>query len=207
MDYPRAVTWSRAPKGGGRTWNATQTASDSRPEAHANPKQHRMPLDPAALYQFYGPMVLRRCRRLLRGDAKALDAMHDVFVEILRRREVLDDRAPASLLLKTATNVCLNKLRGERRHPEDREEGLLFAIAASDADSPETRALSRRVLDRVFRRVSPSNRVLAVLYYVDRMTHEEVAQEMGLSVSGVRKRLRALQQELPADPERGQSDG
>ena len=33
---------------------------------------------------------------------------------------------------------------------------------------------------------------MAVLHYVDRMTLEEVAEEMGMSVSGVRKRLRGL---------------
>src|SRR5688500_20226859 len=84
-----------------------------------------MTTDIAALYQAHGPMVLRRCRRLLRDEGKALDAMHDVFVEILRRRETLDDRAPAALLLRTATNVCLNRLRTERRHPEDRGEAQI----------------------------------------------------------------------------------
>ena len=70
-----------------------------------------MPIDTAQLCEAHGPMVLRRCRRLLRDDGKALDAMHDVFVEILRREQTLDQRAPAGLLLRTATNVCLNKLR------------------------------------------------------------------------------------------------
>jgi RNA polymerase sigma-70 factor (ECF subfamily) len=141
-------------------------------------------------------MVLRRCRRLLRDEAKALDAMHDVFVEILRREQILEDRAPAGLLLRTATNVCLNRLRTERRHPEDREEELLFAIAEQEEESPESRALARRMLDHLFRKVPTSSRVIAVLHYVDRLTLEEVAEEVGLSVSGVRKRLRALQTEL-----------
>jgi RNA polymerase sigma-70 factor (ECF subfamily) len=33
---------------------------------------------------------------------------------------------------------------------------------------------------------------MAVMHYVDGMTYEEVAREVGLSVSGVRKRLRTL---------------
>lgn len=155
-----------------------------------------MPIDTAQLYEAHGPMVLRRCRRLLRDEGKALDAMHDVFVEILRREQTLDQRAPAGLLLRTATNVCLNKLRSERRHPEDRQEELLFAIAAHGEESPESLALTRRMLDRLFRRVPTSSRVMAVLHYVDGLTLEEVADELGLSVSGVRKRLRKLQSEL-----------
>jgi RNA polymerase sigma-70 factor (ECF subfamily) len=34
---------------------------------------------------------------------------------------------------------------------------------------------------------------MAVLHYVDGMTLEETAETVGLSVSGVRKRLRSLQ--------------
>ena len=41
-------------------------------------------------------------------------------------------------------------------------------------------------------REKPSTRVIAVLHLVDGMTLEEVAREVGLSVSGVRKRLRML---------------
>lgn len=156
-----------------------------------------MPVDTSQLYESYGPMVLRRCRRLLRDEGKALDAMHDVFVEILRREQHLADRAPAALLLRAATNVCLNRLRSERRHPEDREEELLFALAAQDEESPESQALARRMLDRLFQATPESSRVMAVLHYVDRLTLEEVASEVGLSVSGVRKRLRALQQRVP----------
>jgi RNA polymerase sigma-70 factor (ECF subfamily) len=147
------------------------------------------------LYESHGPMVLRRCLRLLRNQAQALDAMHDVFVEILRRQELLHDRAPASLLLRTATHVCLNRLRSERRHPEDRDDALLMAIAAED-ESPESQIAARRTLDAAFRESPASTRVMAVLHYVDRLTLDEVAAEVGLSVSGVRKRLRSLQQRL-----------
>ena len=52
--------------------------------------------------------------------------------------------------------------------------------------------LNRHTIERIFRREKPSTRVMAVLHYVDGMTLEEVAREVGLSVSGVRKRLRTL---------------
>ena len=48
------------------------------------------------------------------------------------------------------------------------------------------------LLDWLFRRHPASTRTMAVLHYVDGMTLEQVARECGLSVSGVRKRLRAL---------------
>jgi RNA polymerase sigma factor (sigma-70 family) len=150
-----------------------------------------------SLYQTYGPMVLRRCRRLLRDEGKALDAMHDVFVELLRRKDTLRGGSPVALLTTTATYVCLNRLRGERRHPESRDESLLLAIANQNDESLESRALARRVLDRIFHRTPASTRLIAVLHYVDRLTLKEVAAQSGLSVSGVRRRLRMLQERLP----------
>ena len=141
-------------------------------------------------------MVLRRCRRLLRDENKALDAMHDVFVELLRRENRLDARSPAGLLLTTATNLCLNRLRSERRRPEDPDEDLLIRIA-SLGDDAETLSLARRALDRIFGDQPSSTRLIAVLLYVDRLTLEETAAEVGMSVSGVRKRLRTLKECLP----------
>jgi len=158
-----------------------------------------MTVDLEELYKSHGPMVLRRCRRLLRDEAKAVDAMHDVFVEILRRKDTLQLSSPVGLLLTTATHVCLNRLRTIRRKPEDPEGGVLFQIAtlASDPDA-ESRTLAGRILDRIFAGQPESSRLIAVLHYVDRLTLEEVAGEVGLSVSGVRKRLRVIKDRLPA---------
>ena len=141
-------------------------------------------------------MVLRRCRTLLRDENRALDAMHDVFLELLRRESRLDARAPAGLLLTTATHVCLNRLRSERRRPEGPDDELLVRIASLGHDA-ENLSLARRALDRIFGDEPDSTRLIAVLLYVDRLTLEEVAGEVGMSVSGVRKRLRTLRQRLP----------
>src|SRR5262245_8260567 len=159
-----------------------------------------MAVDIEDLYRRYGPMVLRRCRRLLRDEAQAVDVMHDVFVEMLRRKGDLTNEAPASLLLVTATNLSLNRLRGRRRHPESSDDVLLQQIA--DFEPPgaaEDRSLAARLLDRIFGGEPASTRLIATLVYVDRMTLPEVAAEVGLSVSGVRKRLRVLKGRLPVD--------
>jgi RNA polymerase sigma-70 factor (ECF subfamily) len=162
-----------------------------------------MAVDIESLYRTHGPLVLRRCRRLLRDEAKAVDAMHDVFVEILRRQEALHDEAPAALLLVTATNVCLNRLRSERRRPVHGDEALVDAIAQTP--DLEDRSLARRLLDRVLGREPASTQLIAVLHYVDRMTLEEVAAEVGLSVSGVRKRLRTVKERIAPSTAEGVS--
>jgi RNA polymerase sigma-70 factor (ECF subfamily) len=151
-------------------------------------------LDVEALLRRYGPMVLRRCRRLLRDEDEAKDACQDVFVRLLERRGRLDASHPSSLLYIMATNICLNRIRDRNRHAVPTEDDELERIAAADAQDAESEA--RLVLDRLFRRQPASSRTMAVLHYLDGLTLEEVAAEVGLSVSGVRKRLRNLRRLL-----------
>ena len=156
-------------------------------------------LDVESHYLRYGPMVLRRCRALLRDPAKAEDAMHDVFVAVLRSEDRLNDEAPGALLLRVATNVCLNRLRGERRRPEDAQSDDDLALRIAEAGDAESRTLARNLLGKLFGASDPlaaSTRSLAFMHLVDGMTLEEVAREARLSVSGVRKRLRGLKGRL-----------
>lgn len=155
-----------------------------------------MRVDVDSLYRAHGARVLRRCRRLLRDEERAVDAMHDTFVNLLRAGDRVDDRAPASLLMRVATRVCLNVLRGDRRHPVDRDEEVLLAIAAADA--PEARSLSRVAVDRLLGREPESTQVMAVLHWVDGLTLDEVGREVGLSGAAVRKRLRGLRARVEA---------
>lgn len=144
------------------------------------------------LYQKYGPMVLRRCRRLLRDEDCAMDAMQDVFVRVLQRGDRLKAIYPSSLLYRIATNVCLNRIRDQRLDLPGDE--VLMHIAGME--DPEPRLDARAMLDRLFARHRDSTRAIAVLHFVDGLTLAEVAQEVGMSVSGVRKRLRGLRESL-----------
>lgn len=155
-----------------------------------------MSIDVEDTYQRFGPMVLRRCRSLLRDEQQAVDAMQDVFVQLLTHRDRLTDRGASSLLWTIATNLCLNRLRSRRRRPEDPGSELLLQIA--DADDAESRGLARSLLGRLFAREQVSTGTIAVLHHLDGMTLEEVAEVVGLSVSGVRKRLRNLRANVTA---------
>ena len=151
-------------------------------------------VDLAALTDRYGPMVLRRCRQLLRNESDAWDACQDVFVRVIERRRSLDSRYPSSLLYRIATNMCLNRIRDRARQPATEDEARLRRIAC--AESPGSHSEARLLLDWLFNRHPASSRVIAVLHYVDGLTLDEVAAETGLSVSGVRKRLRRLRDTL-----------
>lgn len=142
-------------------------------------------------------MVLRRCRRLLADDELALDATQDVFVQLLRHESALTDTSPSSLLYRIASHVSLNRLRSNARSK------LTFAAdplhsAIAELPDPVSTSLTRTVLARLFAREPDSTRIMAVLHFVDGLTLEETAKEVGLSISGVRKRLKKLKERLGA---------
>lgn len=153
-------------------------------------------LDVEALAERYGPMVLRRCRQLLRDEDEAMDASQDVFVRLLEHRGRLEARYPSSLLYRIATNVCLNRIRDRGRRASTSDDELLLRIASAETAGADTEA--RLMLDRLFGRHPVSSRTIALLHYLDGLTLEQVAEVVGLSVSGVRKRLRGLRHTLLA---------
>ena len=160
-----------------------------------------MEIDVLALYERYGPMVLRRCRQLLKDHALAKDAMHDVFVKLVENKGQLTADAPSALLYRIATNLCLNIIRDKKRmvyrdvDAESSEDDRLLERIAGIDDMTEQIAAGN-ILEKIFRRHPESTRTIAVMHLFDGMTLEEVAEHVGMSVSGVRKRLKMLQATL-----------
>ena len=87
-------------------------------------------------------------------------------------------------------------LEDRRRRPEDGDPDLLAEIA--ELTDPAARNAARAALDALFRHEPDDTALIAVLHLHDHMTLEEVAAEVGMSVSGVRKRLHKLRTKLHA---------
>jgi len=149
-----------------------------------------MAIDIAAWYEKYGPMVIRRCRSILGDGEDALDAVQDVFMNLLQAESQLHDRFPSSLLYTMATNVCLNRLKKRKREiPKDfMEEGC--AISSTDEGFNQVEAVM--LLEDILKDESDTNRALCFMYHVDGMTLKEIGEAINLSISGVRKRLEAF---------------
>ncbi len=147
-----------------------------------------MAIDVGAVYQKYGPMVLRRCRFLLKDETRARDAMQDVFVNLLKGRDELSDEYPGSLLYRIATNVCLNIIR-DKKNECDVDENIQLISKLPD---PEQSSMAGRLLIKLFSKVPASTRTMATMHYIDEMTYEEIALEVGLSVPAIKKRFKNL---------------
>jgi RNA polymerase sigma-70 factor (ECF subfamily) len=149
-----------------------------------------MAIDVAAWYEQYGPMVIRRCRKILTDGDDALDAAHDVFANLLLKKTRLHDQFPSSLLYTMATNVCLNRLRKKNRESPRDFSGEENLFSTNDEGFAQTEA--KILLEDILKDESETNRAIYFMYYADEMTLKEIGEAAGLSVSGVRKRLVAF---------------
>jgi RNA polymerase sigma-70 factor (ECF subfamily) len=146
-----------------------------------------MAIDVSAWYEKYGPMVIRRCRKILGNGEDAQDAVHDVFVNLLRGEARLHGQFPSSLLYTMATNICLNRLRKKKRESlkDISPDNEIYACIDEDYDRVEAALL----LEDILKDESEMNRTIYFMYHGDGMTLKEIGEAAGLSVSGVRKRL------------------
>lgn len=152
------------------------------------PSTQNTEIDIKEYYVRYGPMVLRRCRQLLRDEERAKDAAQEVFAKLLIHKDRLKNQYPSSLLFRISTNTCLNMIRDHHSHSPLDSENPLHGIAFYDES--EKKIITQDILDKIFRKEKPSTREIAVMHFVDGMTLKEISGEAGLSVSGVRKRIR-----------------
>lgn len=145
------------------------------------------------LYRQYGPMVLRRCRFILKNEEKALDAMQDTFVRLIERKEKITNVC-SSLLYTMATNVCLNKIRSDKLLAGP-EFDVIAEIIEDTASAEGTEQIETSILlDCIFSERDTKDRQIAILHYVDGYTLEETSAKMKMSVSGIRKRLEKLKE-------------
>jgi len=154
-----------------------------------------MSIDVAAWYEKYGPMVIRCCRRILGNGEDTMDAVHDVFVNLLKGQVRLHGQFPSSLLYTMATNICLNKLRKKKRENVkdfSGEEEHLFFSTDKGFDQVEAQLL----LEEILKDESDMNRTIYYMYHADGMTLKEIGDAIDLSISGVRKRLEAFKSRI-----------
>jgi RNA polymerase sigma-70 factor (ECF subfamily) len=140
----------------------------------------------AELYREFGPVVYRRCLRLLKDQEAARDATQEVFMKLVRDMAKLEDRETVlPWIYRVATNHCLNQRRNSSRRGEDHAEPDLDVAADTPTDVYPDRALAQKVLSRF----DAATQAVAVGVIVDGMEHEEVAAALGVSRRTVARKL------------------
>jgi RNA polymerase sigma-70 factor (ECF subfamily) len=141
------------------------------------------------LYARHSQVVYRRARQLLADDEAARDATQEVFMRVIRGGgSVPAQPTPTAWLHCVTTNLCLNQLRDRNRR-----SALLtrsYAPETTVAANGETRATVLEIL----RLVPEELQDVAVYFFLDELTYDEIAGLIGVSKRTVSNRLTAFRE-------------
>jgi len=131
------------------------------------------------VYRQYAPIAFRRARRLLGSDEDAYEVVHDIFLSLLERPEqYCGDSGLCTFLYAAVTHACLNRIRNRKTRLRLLRERWLGRFGEPQSQgTPEALSILRSVLERM---PTPLGEV-AVYYYLDGLTHEDIARILGCS--------------------------
>jgi RNA polymerase sigma-70 factor (ECF subfamily) len=137
------------------------------------------------LFRRYSASVFRRARAILGDGDAAKDATQEVFLRAMNAQaELAAVRSPIAWLYRVTTNLCLTRIRDAERRGVLLRQSQPAAVPATE--SPIDVALTVRAL---LRNVPDDLQEIAVCYFVDRMSQDEIAELVGLPRRTVSYRL------------------
>ena len=151
-------------------------------------------LDTAELCRRYGSGVLRRCQAILGERAEAEDAAQEVFLTVmLKGQQFRHDAAVSTWLYRVTTNLCLNRLRSQkRRNAREASDPVVAWSDVAPADPYELYSC-KAFLERIAQELDELGQAVFVYRYLDGMSLEEIALTTGKARRTVTKKLRTVE--------------
>lgn len=154
------------------------------------------------LVRVHSGRMLSVCRRILRNDEEAKDAVQEAFVSAFRGLSSFEGTSLLGTWLhRIAVNASLMRLRSKKRRPEESIDELLPTFrddgharieprdwspsALQLVESRETREFVRACIDRL----PEMYRVVLLLRDIEEMDTSEAAEVLGVSEGVVKVRL------------------
>lgn len=160
------------------------------------------------LVRLYGGQMLAVARRFLRCEQDAADAVQEAFVSAFRSIQSFAGNSKiATWLHRIVVNVCLMKLRSDRRRPTHSIEGLLptfdetghhsqrltaWRAPSAQLELSELRTQVRGCIDDL----PEPYRVVLLLRDIEELDTGETAKRLDISEAAVKVRLHRARQAL-----------
>lgn len=144
-------------------------------------------LDEASSEGFY-QRLRRYVRRRLGSDEDAADVVQDAYLRLVSTSDV---RNPHAFLHTAALNLVRDHARSvavRRAVHADAVDEVAAVVPSVEKAVADREQLA--VLERALAELKPNQRAALVLYRFDGLSHAEIADKLGLSVSMIEKHIR-----------------
>lgn len=153
--------------------------------------------------RLYADHAARVHRWVLRFGAVAdpEEVVHEIFVRVIERIDRFRaESSPTTWLYRMTTNACLNRLRDDNRRAELWREHAAPLLGPTVGDADQEVVMCFR---QFWRGLDDELVEVGVYYFIDAMTHAEIARIVGCSERTVGNRLDRLRK-AAVDAARGE---
>lgn len=161
--------------------------------------------DFATLYRNTVAPLRRYLTRLLGNSAEAQDVAHDAYIRVYPQADDPKILQPEAVLYTTARRLAINRLKRRSISPISNETAT-YDTAASATPGVAQQVMARqelKLLEDAIAQLPPGCRNVLLLRKVELLSHREIADRLGISISTVEKQhvraLRLLRAALATD--------
>ncbi len=136
-------------------------------------------------------------RKFVDADESALEVLQEVWAAAFKRIRSLDE--PDNFrpwIYRIAHNKAVSRFRQDRSEPSFAAEELDEGTAG--AAEPDWNSLDAKRVHEELSRLSPAHREVLVLYFMEEMSYEEIAEATGATLGLVKSRMFYAKKDLRA---------
>ena len=166
------------------------------------------PRDFASFYRATVAPLRRYLARMTGSQTDAQDIAHDAYARVFPSMQEKDVGRPQAFLYTTARHLALDRLKRRSRSPIRSAPAGGEDAAVSPSPAVESVVMAREewaLLEQAVATLPPGCRQVLLMRTLEQLSHEEIAERLGLARSSVEKHLmraaRLLQEAMRAQPQ------
>lgn len=149
------------------------------------------------LYEQHMELVYAVCFNYLRDEEEAKDAVMNLFEQLITDLRRHDIQQFGPWLHSVARNYCLMQLRKNQAHPKaelvtgtgaDPDDESTLNLADDDTDEPDLES-DLTLMEACLQTLPVEQRTCLTLFYLERKTYTEVAEQTGYDLKRVKSYL------------------
>jgi len=146
--------------------------------------------------ELWNERLTRFLERQVRSPVDAQDLAQEVYLRLLRVEQLELIEQPQAYLYRVARNIAAEwRMRASQSRPHVADE-LDNLVDVTTPEALVQDAMDSRKFDTALRRLKPLERAIVFLKLRDDMTHNEIAQHLGVTPRVVRRQLASGYAEL-----------
>ncbi len=138
---------------------------------------------------------------MLKDAAEAQDVAQEALVRLWQHRGSVDEPGARSWLMRTAHNLCIDRLRKRRVRSEVADGETVVDLQSDHNPGPQQRAEASEIGNRIegaLAAMSDLDRAVIVMREVQGLPYEEIAEALGVPLGTLKARLHRARDRLRA---------